>query len=348
MLTVSRPHQHRRGAGGNPFLPPHQEPSRNTSEFPIGLGYQEFSYSGGTQSAASIILRPKDYGTDVWTFECDDDHRERARVDVVGDTYFSKYYVPDGRNKSNSTNATTKVSIDYDAKRKKAVLEFAFNHFFSPQCADGEMLEPQKEEGDRACIPIPEMFKNSLPPSVTAGLPASSLPPDCPRLNVSKGSCAQPQIGEYCVWSWLSAKCDGNLPPGRLWDDGCNSEMSTYEIMCETWGLFDKGHPVQNCKAFNLCGTSENCLVLYGSFIMTVNAGTNLPDDFWLMQDHLSSTFQTISGGLLIAELYPSFEMVEPFWDVKLIPNQTNVCPGIGRVQRPVPFGMVWGSTGAR
>ncbi|CAJ1366377.1 unnamed protein product, partial [Effrenium voratum] len=231
--------------------------SRNVEAAAMALcgGYQDFSYEGGTQVSNSVVLKPASYGTDLFVADCDPASEA---------TYLSKYYIA-GINRS-QTQSIQKMSIDQlDKMKKKEVMDFALNTFFSG-CGSGRMLGPQPENGDRTCMNVPESLTRNLPAEVKPG--ESSLPPNCPRFNSSLG-CQAVTLPNTCVWSWLSAKCDGISPPGQMQTSACESE---YPVMCQTWDQFGKQHPTMNCAAWSRCPEGQyECMRVETSLDFTMN-----------------------------------------------------------------------------
>ncbi|CAE7761790.1 unnamed protein product, partial [Symbiodinium sp. KB8] len=245
-------------------------------------GYIDFSYTGGILTDPSIILRPKEFGTDQWVTECEDGS---ANFDF----YVNKYYGLGERNTSatnrsnatNATNATVKRDANYWLNLTQyEVMSFAFAAIptpGAPTCPEGQILEPERdEEGyERKCIAMPENLKTAIDENVELKAGLTTWPADCPRFDITLG-CMPVVLPQSCVWSWLSESCDTpdseaeGGPPGKVYYDACNAGPW---VQCQTWAMFDKKHPSYNCNATEVCYEPDyNCISLAGTFDLRVSS----------------------------------------------------------------------------
>mmetsp|Transcript_4597 Transcript_4597/g.10793 ORF Transcript_4597/g.10793 Transcript_4597/m.10793 type:complete len:828 (-) Transcript_4597:38-2521(-) len=258
-------------------------------------GYQDFSFDGGIATEPSIVLKPRDFGTDLWATEC---------ADTTYESYVFKYYGLGEKNQTRqtaNTSATVKRSPDYwVTKQLESVMGFALaahpaRSDYNP-CPLGEIYGPQPEVGERQCIPLPDALKRNLPGAVEAG--STSLPQDCPRFNTNTG-CSNPAIPDACVWTWLSQKCDTSIdsqaPPGLIYYDACSSDFQT---KCFTWEWFGVPHPNYNCLAADLCNEDTNfeCLVMRGVMDVHVSDIDGVRDNLQLFMGGLKAGLMNVTG----------------------------------------------------
>jgi len=263
-------------------------------------GYVDFSYTGGIQTDQSIILRPKEFGTDQWVTDCEEGSTSY-------DFYVNKYYGLGERNttatnRSNATNATAKKDANYWTNLTSyEVMSFAFAAIpTGTTCPEGQILEPERdEEGfERRCIPFPENLKTAIE-GVELKAGATTWPADCPRFDIALG-CMPVVLPQSCVWSWLSESCDRpdseaeGGPPGKVYYDACNAGPW---VQCQTWAMFGKKHPSYNCNATEVCYEPEyNCLSLAGSFDLRVSSIDDVRGDAELFSTGLKKGVVSVAG----------------------------------------------------
>eukprot|EP00437_Effrenium_voratum_P054669 CAMPEP_0181538750 /NCGR_PEP_ID=MMETSP1110-20121109/76026_1 /TAXON_ID=174948 /ORGANISM="Symbiodinium sp., Strain CCMP421" /LENGTH=753 /DNA_ID=CAMNT_0023670359 /DNA_START=44 /DNA_END=2305 /DNA_ORIENTATION=- len=243
-------------------------------------GYQDFSFSGGLQSQPGITLRPKSFGTDLFTPAC---------FAANEDFYREKYY---GLNASNSThNRISKGADFYEELQKRHVMDFALSSVQG--CPEGQMLGPPIEGQDaRTCVVVPEMLLRSLP--ANNKVPGRSPPTVCPRFDGRNG-CNPVALPEACLWTWLSQKCDGPLP-GAMFSNACQED---YVTQCNTWEDFPGQHPTYNCQILTMCGEAElNCAIMRGSVLVGVNDTLVITDNL-TVSDLTTSTIKNTLAKLV-------------------------------------------------
>ena len=212
---------------------------------------------------------------------------------TVRDVYLQRYYSARFNASLANRSNTTVTDAEYAIRQRKEVLKFSYSRYSKlgaqfTQCADGELLGPQKKDTlTRECVRTPIDLKAVFSDdSVHQG--HREPPEDCPRFSKTDG-CVTTVNPEVCIWTWMAEKCD-DAPPGLVTSQACSDTVYT---MCETW-LFtlNTPHPTYNCDhILEHCWETGNadCLALRGQYLVT-------PSDWsaYVANDQvLSAAFET-------------------------------------------------------
>jgi len=265
--------------------------SINSAALALCGGYQDFTYSGGKSSTdATIIFSPTTFEGDTFVSSCESD---------TYDGYLKKYYSAKLGNQNQSAAAK-----DYNAYRRKEVLEFAFSKQMST-CGPGQILQVATEtSSERTCTDMPDILKRQLQ-GATGG--STKITPNCTRFSPSMGcDAAAIALGEIqtseqsCVWSWLSRQCDGTPEASTIYQEACGlSDSFDLFVVCDTWEfVFDTPNTDYNCRSSSICNSPWTCLSMKVKVEINMNS-TFLWTDSNAYASSYWSTEQVISDSFL-------------------------------------------------